>query len=92
MTPITTVKPEIYLFQLISLMNLALKGITYQVNTVENLNFPNLKKKKQNNYLLYGLLTSNLNSKQNDKVIQFNPRNIVKWHINKGWPLNRGLQ
>ena len=27
-------------------MNLALKGITYQVNTVENLNFPNLKKKK----------------------------------------------
>lgn len=41
-------------------MNLASKGITYQVNTVENLNFPNLKKKEQNHYLLYGLLTSNL--------------------------------
>ena len=51
----------------------ASKGITYQVNTVEYLNFPNLKKKQNHfDYLLYGCLTSNLNSKQNEKVIQLN--------------------
>ena len=69
MTPITTVKPETYLLQLISLMNLASEGITYQVNTVEYLNFPNLRK-KQNHYLLCSFfgsfLTLNLNSKQSE--------------------------
>ena len=68
-----SMKPEIYLLQHISLMNLTSESTTYQVNTVEYLNFSNLKKKQNHfDYLLYGFLTSNLNSKQNEKVIQLN--------------------
>ena len=46
-------------------MNLTSQGITYQVNTVEYLNFPNLKKKTESFWL--SALYFNLKLKQQTK-------------------------